>query len=94
MKKLSIKKLEEYLNKITKAKVMDSIMIWGAPGIGKSSVVSSVAQKNDLRFIDVRLSQLAPTDIEVCRNLEMEYLIGVHQNSYLRMVLVFYFLMN
>ena len=63
MKKLSIKKLEEYLNKITKAKVMDSIMIWGAPGIGKSSVVSSVAEKNNLRFIDVRLSQLAPTDI-------------------------------
>ena len=57
MKKLSIKKLEEYLNKITKAKVMDSIMIWGAPGIGKSSVVSSVAEKNNLRFIDVRLSQ-------------------------------------
>ncbi|MDA9715549.1 MoxR family ATPase [Bacteroidota bacterium] len=63
MKKLSIKRLEEYLDKITKAKVMDSIMIWGAPGIGKSSVVSSVAKKNDLKFIDVRLSQLAPTDI-------------------------------
>ena len=30
-------------------------MIWGAPGIGKSSVVSSVAEKNNLRFIDVGL---------------------------------------
>ena len=63
MKRLSIKKLEDYLVKITKAKVMDSVMIWGAPGIGKSSVVSTVAKKNKLDFIDLRLSQLAPTDI-------------------------------
>ena len=38
-------------------------MIWGAPGIGKSSIVSQVAQQNDLSFVDVRLSQLAPTDL-------------------------------
>ena len=63
MKRLSIKKLEDYLVKLTKAKVMDSVMIWGAPGIGKSSVVSTVAKKNKLDFIDLRLSQLAPTDI-------------------------------
>ena len=63
MKRLSIKKLEDYLVKLTKAKITDSIMIWGAPGIGKSSVVSAVAKKNNLDFIDLRLSQLAPTDI-------------------------------
>ena len=63
MKRLSIKKLEEYLNTLTKSQVMDSIMIWGSPGIGKSSVVSAVAKKNKLEFIDLRLSQLAPTDI-------------------------------
>ena len=63
MKRLSIKKLEDYLAKLTSANVMDSVMIWGAPGIGKSSVVSAVAKKNNLEFIDIRLSQLAPTDI-------------------------------
>jgi len=63
MKRLSIKKLEDYLAKLTNANVMDSVMIWGAPGIGKSSVVSAVAKKNNLEFIDIRLSQLAPTDI-------------------------------
>ena len=52
MKRLSIKKLEDYLAKLTKANVMDSVMIWGAPGIGKSSVVSAVANKNNLEFID------------------------------------------
>ena len=38
-------------------------MIWGAPGIGKSSIVSSAADKAGIDFIDLRLSQLAPTDL-------------------------------
>jgi MoxR-like ATPase len=38
-------------------------MIWGAPGIGKSSIVAQVAARHRLEFIDVRLSQLAPTDL-------------------------------
>ena len=38
-------------------------MIWGAPGIGKSSVVQMVAQQHDLDLIDLRISQLAPTDL-------------------------------
>ena len=35
----------------------------GAPGIGKSSVVQSIANKNKLELIDLRISQLAPTDL-------------------------------
>lgn len=38
-------------------------MIWGPPGIGKSSIVGQIAQENDIDFVDVRLSQLAPTDL-------------------------------
>lgn len=38
-------------------------MLWGAPGIGKSSVVAQVAQAHGLSLIDLRLSQLAPTDL-------------------------------
>jgi MoxR-like ATPase len=38
-------------------------MIWGPPGTGKSSIVSKVAQDAGLEFIDLRLSQLAPTDL-------------------------------
>jgi len=38
-------------------------MIWGAPGIGKSSIVQSIADKNNLTLIDLRISQLAPTDL-------------------------------
>ena len=63
MKKLNIKNLSIFLNKIITNQMRSSLMIWGAPGIGKSSVVSSVAKNNNYQLIDLRISQLAPTDL-------------------------------
>ena len=63
MKQLSINKLTTFLNKIIEQKIHSSIMIWGAPGIGKSSVISQIADSNNLGLIDLRISQLAPTDL-------------------------------
>tara|TARA_B100000767_G_scaffold274775_1_gene308896 strand:- start:2847 stop:3854 length:1008 start_codon:yes stop_codon:yes gene_type:complete len=63
MKKLSIKKLSDYLGKVVEHNIQSSIMIWGAPGIGKSSVVEAVARNQNLELIDLRISQLAPTDL-------------------------------
>jgi len=40
-----------------------SLFIWGACGIGKSSVVKQVANELDVDFIDVRISQLEPSDL-------------------------------
>ena len=40
------------------------VFIWGAPGIGKSSIVKDIAKKNSLDFIDLRLSLLDPTDLK------------------------------
>ncbi len=55
--------LKNYLNKLVKNQLEISTMIWGAPGIGKSSIVSQVAEAQEIAFIDLRLSQLAPTDL-------------------------------
>jgi MoxR-like ATPase len=55
--------LKEYLSNLIKNQLQISTMIWGAPGIGKSSIVAQVARENNLEFIDLRLSQLAPTDL-------------------------------
>ena len=63
MKKLSINKLTIFLNKLIEQNVLCSTMIWGAPGIGKSSVIEQVAKSNGLELIDLRISQLAPTDL-------------------------------
>ena len=40
------------------------LFIWGAPGIGKSSIVKAIAEENGLKFIDLRLSLLDPTDLK------------------------------
>ncbi len=55
--------LKRYLENLVDQSLTLSVMIWGAPGIGKSSVVAQVAEQRSLEFVDVRLSQLAPTDL-------------------------------
>ena len=39
------------------------LMVWGAPGIGKSSILRDVAEELGVGFIDVRLAQREPVDI-------------------------------
>lgn len=39
------------------------VMVWGPPGIGKSQIVAHVAAKHDARIIDIRLSQMEPSDL-------------------------------
>jgi hypothetical protein len=39
------------------------VFLWGAPGVGKSSVVRAVAEKRGLPLIDIRASLLDPTDL-------------------------------
>lgn len=55
--------LEKYLDHLVQHRLKLSTMIWGPPGIGKSSIVAQTARAHKLQFIDVRLSQLAPTDL-------------------------------
>ena len=39
------------------------VMIWGPPGVGKSQLVAQVAEHHSVPLIDVRLSQLEPSDL-------------------------------
>lgn len=55
--------LKKTLQRLVAEQLHLSVMIWGPPGIGKSSVVAQVAQANEMDFVDLRLSQLAPTDL-------------------------------
>jgi MoxR-like ATPase len=55
--------LSAYLNHLVTGDLKLAVMLWGAPGVGKSSIVAQVAASQHLEFIDVRLSQLAPTDL-------------------------------
>ena len=55
--------LARYLDGLIRHDIKLSTMIWGPPGIGKSSIVAQRAQAHELGYIDLRLSQLAPTDL-------------------------------
>ncbi|MGV6859274.1 MAG: AAA family ATPase [bacterium] len=39
------------------------VMLWGAPGVGKSQMIEQVAERNDVPVIDIRLSQMEPSDL-------------------------------
>ncbi len=57
------KELFDFLSRMISKHLRASAMIWGPPGIGKSSIVHQIAQRRGMDFIDLRLSQLAPTDL-------------------------------
>ena len=40
------------------------VFIWGAPGIGKSSIVKQIAKRKKIDFIDLRLALMDPTDLK------------------------------
>jgi hypothetical protein len=39
------------------------VMLWGPPGVGKSQMVAQAARHHNVPVIDVRLSQLEPSDL-------------------------------
>lgn len=45
------------------AKTLPPLMVWGAPGLGKSSVIRGIAEEKGIGFIDVRLAQREPVDV-------------------------------
>ena len=61
--------LKTYLNQLVNQDIKISTMIWGAPRIGKSSIVAQIADEHNIDFVDVRLSQLAPTDLTLYKTL-------------------------
>lgn len=66
----TISEIQKSLNTIIRNGVRHSVFLWGAPGIGKSSIVHKVAKDNSLDLIDLRISQLAPTDIRGLPHVE------------------------
>lgn len=55
--------LNDFLDHLIQHQIKLSTMVWGPPGIGKSSIVAQVAHRHGIGVVDVRLSQLAPTDL-------------------------------
>jgi hypothetical protein len=39
------------------------VMLWGPPGVGKSQIVAQVAENHAAAIVDIRLSQMEPSDL-------------------------------
>ena len=39
------------------------VMLWGAPGVGKSQMVAQIAARHTVPVVDIRLSQMEPSDL-------------------------------
>ena len=39
------------------------VMLWGPPGVGKSQLIGQIAQEHGVTVIDIRLSQMEPSDL-------------------------------
>ena len=39
------------------------VMLWGPPGVGKSQMVAQIAARHNAPLIDIRLSQMEPSDL-------------------------------
>ena len=55
--------LKQIFDHPEQAEMLPPLMIWGAPGIGKSSIIRHIAKDLGIGFIDVRLAQREPVDI-------------------------------
>jgi hypothetical protein len=45
------------------ASALPPLMVWGPPGVGKSTVLREVAEREGIGFIDIRLAQREPVDL-------------------------------
>ncbi len=55
------------------------VMIWGPPGVGKSTIVRQFCQELGIGFIDIRLAQREPVDIRglpVVRGDQVDWLLS------------------
>jgi len=59
---MQAKELTQTLHSLVESNI--ATFIWGAPGIGKSSIVKQIARERGIDFIDLRLSLLDPTDLK------------------------------
>jgi len=61
------------------ASAVAPLMLWGPPGVGKSTVMRSVANELGIGFLDIRLAQREPVDLRglpVPREESVEWLLS------------------
>ena len=76
---MKISEMTVTVERMIKAKIVP--LIQSSPGVGKSSIVHQIAEKYNLKLIDLRLASSDPTDLSglphplsrlLCQHLQLE----------------------
>ena len=70
----TISKIQVDIKKIISNGLKRSIFLWGPPGIGKSSILKKIAEDLQYDLIDLRISQLSPTDLRGLPYIDEDYM--------------------
>lgn len=62
MERLKASEIKSSIEAMVEQKI--PTFLWGAPGIGKSSIIRQIAEQSGIGFIDLRLSLMDPTDLK------------------------------
>jgi hypothetical protein len=62
MERLKASEIKSSIEAMVEQKI--PTFLWGAPGIGKSSIIRQIAEQSRIGFIDLRLSLMDPTDLK------------------------------
>ncbi|NLF92291.1 MAG: AAA family ATPase, partial [Oligosphaeraceae bacterium] len=60
LEKLLRLQLTSLWEKKCQANLLPPLMVWGAPGLGKSSIIRELAREFKVGFLDIRLAQREP----------------------------------
>jgi hypothetical protein len=63
MRPSSIRSILEREFASTASNAHTPVMLWGPPGVGKSQIIAQIARDHGVPLIDIRLSQMEPTDL-------------------------------
>lgn len=67
---INISEAEEAIESLMETDIVP--FLWGPPGIGKSTIVKSIAKKKKWQLIDLRLSLLSPVDLRGLPSINKE----------------------
>ena len=62
-RELLVSQMEQLSAPDADARLIAPLMLWGAPGIGKSDLIRTLCEENGWGFVDVRLAQRDPVDL-------------------------------
>ena len=61
--RIALRQIQMLWKRPERAELVPPLMVWGPPGVGKSTILRETARELGIGFVDVRLAQREPVDV-------------------------------